>query len=47
MMISPIIIKQVKEEKKQGVSNSALMKEYKLRYAELRSILDDTKGEKK
>lgn len=44
-MISPIIIKQVKEEKKQGVSNSALMKEYKLRYAELRRILDDIKGE--
>ena len=39
-MISPIIVKEIKEKKKQGVSNSALMKEYKL---ELRKILDDIK----
>ena len=42
-MISPIIVKEIKEKKKQGVSNSALMKEYKLVYAELRKILDDIK----
>lgn len=44
-MISPIIVEQIKEKKEQGVSNSALMKEYNLSYAELRRILDDTKGE--
>ena len=45
MMINPIIIEQIKDKKKQGVSNSTLMKEYNLSYAELRGILDDTKGE--
>lgn len=44
-MISTIIVEQIKEKKKEGVSNSALMKEYKLGYAELRNILDDIKGE--
>ena len=42
-MLNEEKIMEIKLKKKQGVSNSALMKEYKLVYAELRKILDDIK----
>ena len=42
-MLNEEKIMEIKLKKKQGVSNSALMKEYKLVYAELRKTLDDIK----
>lgn len=39
-MINPITANQIKEEKKNGALNSALMKKYNLTYRELRIILD-------
>jgi hypothetical protein len=39
-MINPITANQIKEEKKNGALNSALMKRYNLTYSELRIILD-------
>ena len=39
-MINPVIPNQIKEEKKNGALNSALMKKYNLTYPELRIILD-------
>ena len=39
-MISPIIVKQVKEDKKAGMLNSDIMQKFNLTYGELRMILD-------
>lgn len=48
-MISPLIAKQVKEDKKAGMLNSDIMQKFNLTYRELRIILDgeteDDKGE--
>jgi hypothetical protein len=39
-MINDFIANQIREEKKNGALNSALMKKYNLTYRELRIILD-------
>lgn len=39
-MLKPNEIEEIKQKKSQGVLNSALMKEYKIGYSELRNILD-------
>lgn len=39
-MINQITANKIKEEKKNGALNSALMKKYNLTYRELRIILD-------
>lgn len=40
-------IEEIRQKKSQGVLNSALMKEYKIRYFELRTILDVEQEPKK
>lgn len=39
-MVNPLVANQIKEEKKDGALNSALMTKYNLTYRELRIILD-------
>ena len=40
MELSPIVENEIREKKRQGTLNSELMKEYNLRYYQLREILD-------
>lgn len=46
-MLKPNEIEEIRQKKSQGVLNSALMKEYKIGYAELINILDGEKEPKK